>query len=346
MSRLFTLTFITLLLLIGCDEVTGPDGQINTEGDRLWVIDQPASQILVFKLSGKLLYEVGGFPDYIKPNGVDVYQTDGSAWVIDFYADTLTKFDRDGNKLFQTTRPNDEEPTLRQPTSLTVDQNDGSVWVADYTHKRVVRFDESGVIIGTITGFSLPRSVSLTGDTGDCWVSDEGTDSLYLFDGDLTGDANIADAEITVGGFDAPRFIKGLTDGGCWVLDIGNDEVVHVDPNGVTIATVTGLPNPTSLCLSPSSGDVFVSDDYYDAVWAIDATTTGVQSIGEAGNVFITGVMNPVHLSVDRDREHIFVSETGEDRVAEYDIETGALVLEYGPLEGPVATALYADRTD
>jgi DNA-binding beta-propeller fold protein YncE len=346
MNKVFTMALIAVFLLIGCDEVTGPDDQIGTEGDRLWVVDQPASHILIFKLDGTLLHEIGGFPEFIKPNGVEVYEVDGSAWVIDFYADTLTKFDRDGNKLFQTTRPNDEEPTLRQPTSLAIDQVDGSVWVADYTHQRVVRFDESGDIIGTISGFFLPRSLSLVDGSGDCWVTDEGNDSIYLFDGDLTGDANITDAEITVGGFNTPRLVKALADGGCWVLDIGNDEAVHIGPDGNAVATITGFGNPTFVTASPAGNEIFVSDDYYDAVWAIEASTTGVKTIGEVGSVFITGVMDPSHISVDRDREHIFVSETGEDRVSEYDANTGALVLEYGPLEGPVASALFTDRTD
>lgn len=345
MGKAFTLAITAVFLLIGCDEVTSPDGQIDTGSDRLWVVDSPASQILVYRLDGTLLYEVGGFPEFIQPNGVDVYRADGSAWVIDFYADTLTKFDRDGNKLFQTTPPGDEEPTLRQPTSLAVNQDDGSVWVADYTHKRVVRFDDSGGIIGTITGFSLPRSVSLAGGSGDCWVTDEGKDSLYLFDGDLTGDANIADADITVGGFDTPRVVKALA-GGCWVLDIGNGEVVHIDSDGGVIATITDFGTPTYATLSPAGDVLLVTDAFHGAVFAIDAEVTGTVSLKVVGTVFVDGILNPAHISVDRDREHIFVSETGEDRVSEYDVNTGALVLEYGPLEGPAAAALYFDRTN
>ncbi len=344
MDKAFTLALTAVFLLIGCDEVTSPDDQIDTGRDRLWIVDQPASQILIYKFDGTLLYEVGGFPEFIQPNGVDVYQTDGSAWVIDFYADTLTKFDRDGNKLFQTT--DGGEPTLRQPTSLAVNQSDGSVWVADYIHMRVVRFDESGEIIGTITGFSLPRSVSLVDGSGDCWVTDEGKDSLYLFDGDLTGDANIGDADITVGGFDTPRVVKALADGGCWVLDIGNGEVVHIGSGGDVIATVTDFGTPTYVTLSPTGDEVLVSDAFYRAVFTMDAKVTGTTSLDIVGTVFIDGILNPAHISVDRDRGHVFVTETGEDRVVEYDADTGEVVLEYGPLEGPIATALYFDRTD
>jgi sugar lactone lactonase YvrE len=104
-NKVFTLSLIAVFLIIGCDGVSGPDGQTGTEGDRLWVVDKPASRILIFKLDGTLLHEIGGFPEFVQPNGIDIYQADGSAWVIDFYADTLTKFDRDGNKLFQTTTP-------------------------------------------------------------------------------------------------------------------------------------------------------------------------------------------------------------------------------------------------
>jgi len=346
MKRSFIPIVIIAVLLVGCEVETGPEDQTDTGGDRLWVVDQPASQILVYELDGTLLYEVGGFPEFIQPNGVDVYRADGSAWVIDFYADTLTKFDRDGNKLFQTAPPGDEEPRLRQPTSLAVNQNDGSVWVADYIHKRVVRFDENGGVIGMISGFSLPRSVSIAGGTGDCWVSDEGTDSLYLFDGDLTYRANIVDAKLTVGGFNTPRFIKGLADGGCLVLDIGNDELVHVGPNGVVVATVTGFGTPTSVAPSPADDVLLVTDALYGAVFAIDAEVTGTSSLNTVSTVFVDGILNPTHVSVDRDRGHVFVTETGEDRVVEYDAETGEVVLEYGPLEGPIATALYFDRTD
>ena len=346
MDKAFTLALIAVFLLIGCDEVTAPDDQIDTGGDRLWVVDPPASQILIYKLDGTLLYEVGGFPEFIQPNGVDVYRADGSAWVIDFYADTLTKFDRDGNKLFQTAPPGDEEPTLRQPKSLAVNQSDGSVWVADYIHKRVVRFDESGEIIGTITGFSLPRSVSLVDGSGDCWVTDEGKNSLYLFDGDLTGDVNIADADITVGGFDTPRVVKALADGGCWVLDIGNGEVVHIGSEGAVIATVTDFGTPTSVARSPAGDVLLVTDAFHGAVFAIDAEVTGTVSFKVVGTVFVDGILNPAHISVDRDRGHVFVTETGENRVVEYDADTGEVVLEYGPLEGPAATALYFDRTD
>jgi DNA-binding beta-propeller fold protein YncE len=346
MNKVFTLSLIAVFLIIGCDGVSGPDGQTGTEGDRLWVVDKPASRILIFKLDGTLLHEIGGFPEFVQPNGIDIYQADGSAWVIDFYADTLTKFDRDGNKLFQTTTPDGEEATLRQPTSLAVDQLDGSVWVADYMHYRVVRFDENGDIIGTINGFSYPRSVSLVGSSGDCWVSDENTGSLYRFDGDLTGDADVTDAEITAGGFDTPRFVKALADGGCWVLDIGVDEAVHISPGGDVIATITGFGNPTFATPSPVGDDILVTDDDYEAIWAIDASATGEKTANEVGGLFITGIADPSHISVDRERERIFVSETGEDCVSEYDANTGAPVLEYGPLEGPVATGLFIDRTD
>jgi DNA-binding beta-propeller fold protein YncE len=346
MKRSFIPIVIIAVLLIGCEVETGPETPIDTGGDRLWVVDRPASQILVYKLDGTLLYEVGGFPEFIQPNGVDIYRADGSTWVIDFYADTLTKFDRYGNKLFQTTPPNDEEPTLRQPTSLAVNQNDGSVWVADYTHKRVVRFDESGVIKGTVTGFSYPRSVSIVESTGDCWVTDEGRDSIYLFDGDLAGEANVAAAGITVVGFDTPRVVKAIGDGGCWVLDIGKGELVHVGSNGAIIATVTGLGTPTSVAPSPVGDVLLVTDAFHGAVFAIDAEVTGTESLKSVGNVFVDGILNPAHISVDRDRGHVFITETGEDRVVEYDADTGEVVLEYGHLEGPIATALYFDRTD
>ena len=341
MIKWLTIVFLAVLALFSCNgEVSGPEEPIDTEGDRLWVVDQP-SQIVIFKLDGTLLCNVGGFPEFIKPNGVDIYRADGSAWVIDFYANTLTKFDRDGNMLFQTT--DGGEPTLRQPTSLAVNQSDGSVWVADYIHKRVVRFDEEGEIIGTVKGFTYPRSVSLVGHAGDCWVSDVGTGSLYLFDGDLTGEANISDAELTVPGFRTPRFVKALTDGGCWVLDIGNGKIIHIGPGGGTVATVTGFGSPTSLAFSPAGDRVFVTDDYYDAIFTVDMAVTGTATLDAVGDVFITDIMNPAHISVDRAREHIFVSETGENRVVEYDINTKEVVIEYEPLEGPVATAIFTD---
>jgi DNA-binding beta-propeller fold protein YncE len=346
MKRSFIPIVIIAALLVGCEVETGPQAPIDTEGDRLWIVDGPASQILVYELDGTLLYEVGGFPEFIQPNGVDVYRADGSAWVIDYYADTLTKFDRDGNKLFQTAPPGDEEPTLRQPTSLAVNQNDGSVWVADYTHKRVVRFDESGEIKGTVTGFSYPRSVSVVESSGDCWVTDEGTDSIYLFDGDLAGETNVTAAEITVGGFDTPRVVKAIGDGGCWVLDIGKGELVHVRSDGAIITNVTGLETPTSITRSPVENVLLLTDSFYGAIFAIDAEVTGTGSLNTVSTVFVDGILNPTHISVDRDRGHIFVTETGENRVVEYDAETGEVVLEYGPLEGPIATALYFDRTD
>ncbi|UCE27941.1 MAG: hypothetical protein JSW52_04085 [Candidatus Coatesbacteria bacterium] len=346
MRRAFISAIIVVVLLLGCDEVTGPGNEIDTSGDRLWVVDQPASQVLVYELDGTLLYEVGGFPEFIQPNGVDVYRADGSTWVIDYYADTLTKFDRDGNKLFQTVRPGDEEPTLRQPTSLAVNQDDGSVWVADYTHKRVVRFAENGDIVGTIIGFILPRSVSVVESSGDCWITDEGSDSIYLFDGDLAGEANIADADITVVGFDTPRVVKAADDGGCWVLDIGKGELVRVRSDGAVIATVTDFGAPTSIAPSPVGDVLLVTDAFHGAVFAIDAEVTGTESLKVIGDVFVDDILDPAHISVDRDRGHVFITETGENRVVEYDADTGEVVLEYGPLEGPAATALYFDRTD
>ena len=204
--RVYIGLFVVVLVCVvalGCGD--DEDSTTPAAGGALWVIDQPNSAVKIFDYDGTLVYTVGSFPFFKKPNCVDVDERDGSAWVLDYYENKLRKFDSYGNLVYETPAPRGEEPLIRRGTSIAVDQDNGACWVADRSHDRVLKLGEKGEVLATVTGFRAPRAVSLVPGVGDCWVADELNDRVVKLPAAVAGNVEAGKVKIAAcGGFGIP----------------------------------------------------------------------------------------------------------------------------------------------
>ncbi len=328
---------VTFLSGLNCDdENIAP--VIEIADSTVWVIDQPSFTVIIFDSDGDLINTVGGF---MKPIDLDVDQSNGDTWVVDYYGDQLKKFDKYGNYLFGTDPPIGDYFYLRQPTSVCVEQETSDVWVADYHQNKVLRLNSSGEETGKITGFVFPRTVNVYDNSGKLWVSDEGTRTVYRFSTDFAGEITVGAAELAVDNFDRPRNILPETDGGCWVLDIGSNRLYKISPSGDIIATVSGFAEPTYIALGSGGASILVSDSTSGIVYEIDRRVSGDANVAVEGEVFLSGLNNPRGLVSDELAGVVYVCIMNEDRVGKYDIDTGEELLNFSPIEGPLVADFY-----
>ncbi len=305
--------FLVCVIVFGCgdDDSTTPEA-----GGRLWVIDQPNSEAKIFDYDGELIYTVGSFPFFMKPNCVDVDGRDGSAWVLDYYANKLRKFDSYGNPVYET--PAGQEPLIRRGTSIAVDQVTGACWVADRSHDRVLKLGAKGKLLATVTGFRSPRSVSLVPEVGDCWVADELKDRVVKLPAAVTGTVEVGKVRLaTCDGFDIPSVVAAAADGG-------------------RAAEVTGFDWPYDVASSVSANTVYVVDYGQGSLVAFSREVSGTQARDKVAKLTVTGLPAPTDVELDEEGGYVFVA--AEDVVRRY-TTSGEPLNEYGEMQLPVMAA-------
>jgi len=340
---------VSFVILAGCDKDNiGPEIEIS--GGTIWVIDQPSNTVLIFNSDGVLINTVGGF---IKPIDLDINQSNGDTWVIDFYGDQLKRFDKYGNYLFGTDPPIDTDGDgipdifyLRQPTSICIEQETSDVWVADYQQNKVLRINNDGEETGRITGFVFPRAVNVYDNSGKLWVSDEGTQMVYRFSTNFTGEITVDAAELAVGGFDRPRNILAEASGGCWVLDIGIGNLSRIDNSGVISTMISGFEEPAYITLGVDETSVYVSDNDLGIICEVDINVSGTVHIKDVGRVFLSDLSSPTGIVTDALAGVLYVCAMGEDRVGKYDLETGEEILCCESIDGPLVVDFYRENEE
>jgi len=328
-----TIFIFTLAASCGDDEEpTKP-----AAGGRLWVIDQRKSVVNVYDYDGGLIFSVGYFPFFMRPNCVDVDRRDGSAWVLDYYANKLRKFNSDGEVLFETPGGEGREPLIKRGTSIAVDQETGACWVADRSHFRVLKVGEKGSVLATVTGFRSPRAVTLVPATGDCWVADELGQRVVRLPGKVAG-AVKADAVALAAceGFETPWYVAADASGGVWVLDKDAGAVVKVSAAGARDAEVTGFGFPYAAVASRRADSVFVADYEQGLLVSFRRRLTGRWSVDEVVELTLKGFSYPTDVELDEDGDYLFVSSS--DALRRYST-AGRLLYEYEGTGSPVAAA-------
>jgi DNA-binding beta-propeller fold protein YncE len=239
---------------------------------------------------------------------VAVDRRDGSAWVLDYYANCIRKYDASWNFVFETAN-GEGEPLIRRATSIACDQRNGVLWVADRSHNRVLKLGAGGALKATVNGFNQPRTVSVDPVSGACWVADELNHRVMKLPAGVSGTANAgAVALVEVVGFDQPR--AAIADaGGAWVLDEGTSKVIKVGADGGKTAFITGFDSPVDAVVLPSKGFVFVVDEDAGRVVRFPRAFSGTATIDEIATVKVTGFTKPTDVEADEEGGFIFVSD-------------------------------------
>jgi streptogramin lyase len=332
-SFILYICVFVFVAVLSCGDETGVVPP--APGGTLWVIDQPNTRVNIYDYDGELIYTVGSFPFFMKPNCVDVDGRDGSAWVLDYYVNKLRKFDSFGNLVYET--PAEQEPLVRRGTSIAVAQETGACWVADRAHDRVLKFGEKGKLLATVTGFRSPRSVSLVPGTGDCWVADELANRVVKLPAAVSGSVKVGNVRLaSCGGFDVPWGVAADADGGVWVLDKGAGVVAKVNADGGRAAEVTGFDWPYDAASSATANTVFVVDYGKGSLVAFSRGVSGTQGMDKVAKLKVTGLPSPTDVELDEEGGYVFVAAS--DAVRRY-TTTGQLLYTYGDMQLPVAVA-------
>jgi DNA-binding beta-propeller fold protein YncE len=340
MIRIYTTAALTtsIILLIGCTgDWVHTGNPPMPEENLLWVLDQYNQKIVVFDDAGNRVFEQGRFP---KPMSVDIYQTDGSAWICDYYGNFVRKYNYGGTLLFQS-YVESPDSFLKQPTGLDVDQNDGSCWVADRNNNRVVKFDADGDTEAIVSGFNFPRTVSVDPVSGDCWVADEQNGAVVRLPADVSGEVDTSAVEtLRVTGFNTPRAVAGDAFGGCWIGDIGTGIVTAIQPTGSVAATLTGFDDPQSIFVDSATADIYVADIAEGVVARFSPAVTGEQAYGEVANLIIEDAIGPASVWAEPTTGNIYVADQTGDTVLIFD-DAGGLIREISNIDDPVGVAYW-----
>lgn len=320
---------------LGCEEEEEPVPPV--AGGVLWVIDQPNSAVKILDYDGTVIYTVGAFPFFKKPNCVDVDERDGSAWVLDYYENKLRKFDSYGNPVYETPAPEGKEPLIRRGTSIAVDQDTGACWVADRSHDRVLKLGAKCRVLATVTGFRAPRAVSLVPGVGDCWVADELNDRVVKLPAAVSGTVKAGEVKIAErDGFGIPYGVAADADGGAWVIDRETCSVVKLTADGSRAAEVTGFDWPYDAASSASANTVFVVDYGKGSLVGFSRGVSGTQAKDKVAKLAVEGLAAPTDVELDEEGGYVFVSAS--DAVRRYNT-SGQLLHTYGDMQLPVTVA-------
>ena len=318
---------------LGCDEEEEPLPP--AAGGVIWVIDQPNSAVKIVDYDGTVIYTVGVFPFFKKPNCVDVDERDGSAWVLDYYENKLRKFDSYGNLVCET--PKGEEPLILRGTSIAVDQDTGACWVADRSHDRVLKLGPKCKVLAAVTGFRAPRAVSLVPGTGDCWVADELNDRVVKLPAAVAGNVGADKVKVAeADGFGIPYGVAADANGGAWVIDRETCSVVKLTAGGERAAEITGFGWPYDVASSAGADTVFVVDYGKGTLVAFSRAVSGTQAMDKVAKLTVEGLPAPTDVELDEEGGYIFVSAS--DAVRRY-ATSGQLLFTYGDMQLPVVVA-------
>jgi DNA-binding beta-propeller fold protein YncE len=337
MKLWFWVPALACVFLVGCGDEEEPVTPGPAAGGTFWVIDQPDSEVAIYDYDGKLRYVVERFPFFKKPNCVDVDERDGSAWVLDYYANKVRKFNCYGRLLYETPGYEEGEPLVRRGTSIAVDSATGACWVADRSHNRILKLGENGKLLATVTGFQYPRVVSLVPEVGDCWVADELNDRVVKLPAAVTGEVAMGEVALaTCGDFDIPCNVCADADGGVWVIDTGVASVVKISNEGVRAAEVTGFDWPYDVVSSKAAHTVYVVDYELGSLVAFSRGVSGTQAMGKVAKLTVAGLDAPTDVELDEEGGYVFVASS--DAVRRY-TTSGNLVQTYAEMQLPVMVA-------
>jgi DNA-binding beta-propeller fold protein YncE len=320
-------------------DTEGDGGQIT--GTRIWIADQPDSEVFIYDERGNLLKVVGGFGMFNKPNSIDVYEEDGAAWVCDFYTNRIRKFSAGGNPLYAT--PGEEGGFLvRNPVALSVSQASGECWVSDRGNHRVLRLDAEGGVLARVSGFRYPRGISADPAAGDVWVADEGNDAVVKIAGTASGDVPVAAVEVgRFTGMENPWAVAADADGKGWACSREEGRVVRLSPQAAELASVEGFGKPAALAVDETAGAVYVLDVEKGLLAALRRNVTGTHKDYAAVATFVVrNLAKPEDVFADEEAGRIYVAEMGAGSVRIYD-RNGELVNTLDGFSGPGAVAAW-----
>jgi len=214
--------------------------------------------------------------------------TSGNIWATDSGNNRIIKFDSSGNFLLTVGATGAGPGQLNAPQSVDVDSG-GNIWVADYNNGRVQKLNSSGQQICQIAGLSQPVGVAVDRNTGNVFVSNNGTDNIIKLDSTCAIIGVWGGPGSGKGQFNNPHSVA--VDNACnvYVADYSNYRIQKFDCNGgfITMWGVGGSGD-SRFTLSPEfNGPLGIEVDPAGDVFVVDHLNHRIQKFKNDGT-FIT----------------------------------------------------------
>lgn len=234
---------------------------------------------------------------------------------------------------------------LDHPQGLGVDAT--AVYVADDRNHRVVKFTHAGTFIdaagteGTGEGeFRFPYDAGVD-ELGNVFVADNNNHRVQSLSATLAFQRLWGSLGTGIGQFGYPRSlaaVKGDSAGGVVVGDTSNNRVQSFKPDGTSTGVFGTNARGPGLFMLPRSvavandGSLWVADTFSDRIQKLSASGAPlasygrVSTFGPAEGGGLGQFRNPYGVAVDRATGHVYVADTGNNRVQRFDGQTWSVV--------------------
>jgi DNA-binding beta-propeller fold protein YncE len=197
---------------------------------------------------------------------------------------------------------------------------DESVWVSDYFNRRVYHVDIDGDVMEEIELSGYPIAIAVDDYRARVWVSQTEPAALVRY----TAGRRDAYYEMS----DYPLDMSIDQEGGTlWGCSPGGGTVMRVDDSGLVRSS--GHDSPRSIIFDPVARVSWV------------ATRSALISLNSQFEqmMWIGGFSYPEDISLDMDRGHLWIADTGNSRVVKYSRD-GQVLLEVNGLTEPYSLAV------
>lgn len=215
---------------------------------------------------------------------LDVVESNGTAWVADYFNKKVFHVDKDGKLL-------DEITLTGYPVSIAIDDSRARVWISQSSPGSIVRLT-AGAIDTTYEIEDYPLSLSVDEERGTLWASSSRGGWVMKMDDSGMHFTN---------GFISPMDIEfDPISRTTWVACA--TEVVSLTREFEVILRKDGFNLPSGIAVDHTRG----------IVWIADTGNARIVKISQDGNILITvyGFNEPYAIAVDVDREEVWVTDS------------------------------------
>jgi DNA-binding beta-propeller fold protein YncE len=335
---------------------------IDSDGNGgLWVAENGAGRIQHITLTGTVLWSSpttfgsGSCPvncQFRSPHGLEFIPGSGGTgtiYVSDTYDYRITLYSAsaDGTATFSSyiTEPYPAEGGFDAPFGVTYDAS-GNLYVVDHFNSRAELFDPTGKYVGEVGGagvpfgsFNFPRGILVIPSTSAKWAGD-----IMVCDSENHRMQIFTPSSFTPGGYDTqpighltpngttflrPQQISlDPTNGSLWAADTNHHRILNIDLNGnqLHVWNAAGNTRPTGIVVD-AAGNVYVTGSNLSKYNPSGTLLQVVASPGSAAGK----VKAPDGMAIDSTGTILYVADTGNNRVDEFDLtNNGAFIQSFG----------------